>query len=82
MSRAREPFHHLRETLREALRREDEEIRPDRRRGAPSQPADDAPREGPEISDQPLGVPAYATATMEIEPRRDATGLSTCRASG
>jgi hypothetical protein len=58
MSRVREPFHHLRETLREALRREDEEIRPHRPRTAPSQRADDAPREGPEIPDQPLGVSA------------------------
>ncbi len=58
MSRAREPFHHLRETLREALRREDEEIRPDQRASAPSQRQDDAgPREGPEVHDTPLGVP-------------------------
>jgi hypothetical protein len=58
MSRAREPFHHLRETLREALRREDEEIRPDRRASAPSQRQDDdGPREGPEVPDTPLGVP-------------------------
>jgi hypothetical protein len=57
MSRAREPFHHLRETLREALRREDEEVRPDQRAGAPSQWHDDAgPREGPEVPDTPLGV--------------------------
>ena len=59
MSRAREPFHHLRETLREALRREDEEVRPDRRASAPSQRQDDdGPREGPEVPDTPLGVPA------------------------
>jgi hypothetical protein len=58
MSRAREPFHHLREVLREALRREDAEIRPDRHRGAPSQRrADDGPREGPEVPDTPMGVP-------------------------
>lgn len=58
MSRAREPFHHLRETLREALRREDAEIRPDRRRGAPPRrQADDGRREGPELPDTPRGMP-------------------------
>ena len=59
MSRAREPFHHLRETLRQALRREDAEIRPDQRASAPSQrQADDGPRERREVPDAPLGVPA------------------------
>jgi hypothetical protein len=56
MSRVREPFRHLRETLREALQREDAEIRPDQDRGAP-RPEHDAPREGPETPDTPMGVP-------------------------
>jgi hypothetical protein len=57
MSRVREPFRHLRETLREALRQEDEAIRPDQSRRAP-QFEDSAPHEGPEIPDKPMGVPA------------------------
>ena len=55
MSRVREPFHRFRETLRDALRRENHEIRPDDDRAGAPHEGDDQP---PERPDRPLGVPA------------------------
>ena len=82
MSRAREPFHHLRETLREALRRQEDDIRADERVSAPSRRRDDdGPARGPRGPRYAAGCPGDRRArrtdrAARISAYRSITRLS------